>query len=83
MTKWTDIDRMAVAKAVHKEMPHLEFAVWDLEPFMKGFHDWRKNLVFVECENLAVDELAQRLSLHFHPRLKNPRLPLPVHHLNR
>lgn len=65
MTKRIEINRKEVAKAVRKEMPHLEFAVWDLEPFMKGFHDWRKNLVFVECENLAVDELAERLSLHF------------------
>jgi hypothetical protein len=65
MTKRFDINRSEVAEAVRKEMPHLEFSVWDLEPFMKGFHDWRKNLVFVECEDLAVNELAKRLSLHF------------------
>ena len=65
MTKWTDISRLDVAEAVRKYMPALEFAVWDLEPFMKGFHNWRKNMVFVECEDIAVDELAERLSLHF------------------
>ncbi len=59
------IDRLSVAKAVRTDMPHLEFVVWDLEPFMKGFHNWRKNMVFVECEELAVDELAQKLVTRF------------------
>lgn len=65
MTKSVEINRSGVAEAVRKQMPALEFAVWDLEPFMKGFHNWRKNMVFVECEELAVDELAQRLSHNF------------------
>ena len=65
MTKPTEISRSNVAGAIRKYMPHLEFAVWDLEPFLKGFHNWRKNTVFVECEDLAVNELAERLSVHF------------------
>lgn len=65
MTEIDSLSVLKVASAIQKEMPHLEVAVWDLEPFMKGFHNWRKNIVFVECESLAMDELAQKLSQHF------------------
>ncbi|HLD59839.1 MAG TPA: DUF6577 family protein [Candidatus Bilamarchaeaceae archaeon] len=64
----TKIDRfgvLEVTKAIREEMPHLTVAVWDLEPFMGGFHNWRKNIVFVECEGLVTDELAQKLSQRF------------------
>lgn len=63
MTK--EIDCAEVAKAITTEMPHLEFVIWDLEPFMKGFHNFRKNIVFVECESLAVEELSKKLSNEF------------------
>lgn len=63
MTK--ELSYSEVAKTIRKEMPHLEFAIWDLTPFMNGFHNWRKNTVFVECEGLAVDELKKRLYTHF------------------
>ncbi|MBU0592041.1 hypothetical protein KKF81_00240 [Candidatus Micrarchaeota archaeon] len=63
--KWQDINRLKVAETIRKEMPQLEFVIWDLEPFAKGFHNWRKNMVFVECEELAVDILTQKLSFIF------------------
>ncbi len=65
MTKIDSFGVLAVAQAIQEEMPHLKVAVWDLEPFMGGFHNWRKNIVFVECEGLAMNELAQRLSQRF------------------
>ena len=60
-----EIERVNVAKAIRKEMPHLECAVWDLEPFMKGFHNWRKNIVFVECEKIAMEQLSTYLAHEF------------------
>ena len=63
MTK--ELDCSEVADTIRKEMPHLEFAIWDLTPFMKGFHNFRRNMVFVECEALAVEELERRLYQQF------------------
>lgn len=63
--KWIGIDREELIKIIQREMPHLEFAVWDLTPFMPGFHNWRKNMAFVECEGLVVEELAKKVSQEF------------------
>lgn len=60
-----EINRAIVAEALRKGMPQLEVAVWDLEPFMKAFHNWKRNIVFVECEKGFVDELAEKLAAHF------------------
>ncbi len=57
----TNLNALKVLKAIQAEMPHLEVVVWDLEPFMKGFHNWRKNMIFVECEDIAIDELRKIL----------------------
>lgn len=73
------IRREEVAAAIRKEMPHLQFAIWDLTPFMPILHYWRRNMVFVECEAKAVEELAERLvsrsdfaSLSFYTGIRKP-----------
>jgi hypothetical protein len=64
-----------------KAMPHLKFVAWDLTPFMGIFHYWRHNIIFVECEMLAVHELAGRLSekfgaegVHFYLGKRKPKM---------
>ncbi len=45
-----------IAKAISKRMPHLAFAIWDLSDFLPAFHNVRRNMVFVECEEMARKE---------------------------
>ena len=70
-----------VRREIKKEMPHLKFVIWDLTPFMGIFHYWRHNIIFVECEMLAVHELAGRLSerfgaegVHFYLGKRKPKM---------
>lgn len=48
-----DSKSVEIAKAISKEMPHLVFSIWDLNDFLPAFHNVRKNMFFIECENLA------------------------------
>ncbi|MBI4044953.1 MAG: hypothetical protein HY392_04560 [Candidatus Diapherotrites archaeon] len=48
-----DSKSIEIAKAISKEMPHLVFSIWDLNDFLPAFHNVRKNMFFIECENLA------------------------------
>jgi len=47
---------MRIAKAITKKMPHLVFAIWDLSEFLPAFHNVRRNMVFIECEEIARKE---------------------------
>ena len=44
-----------MAKLIEKEMPAVTFVIWDLTPFIPHPHNWRKNIIFVECDKAAFD----------------------------
>jgi len=54
-----------IAKLITKEMPALSFVIWDLTPFILIMHNWRKNIIFLECDRVAVDPLAETLSKEY------------------
>ena len=51
----------AVSKYLSTEMPALKFMVWDLQPFIPHLHNWRKNIIFLECDRIAIDSVTERL----------------------
>jgi len=51
-----------ITRLIAREMPALEFVIWDLTPFIPNLHNWRKNIVFIECDRVAVEPLAERLT---------------------
>ncbi len=51
-----------IGKLVANSMPHLEFALWDLAEFMHTFHNVRRNMVFIECEKIAHEEVKRLLA---------------------
>ncbi len=53
---------LRIAKTIAEHMPHLAFAIWDLSDFMPAFHNVRRNMVFVECEELARVEVMNVLA---------------------
>ncbi len=79
MTIELDVNRFAVwglapntrkiALLIAERMPHLKFAVWDLSDFMPGFHNVRRNLIFIETEKIALDEV--RRVIETNPELGN------------
>ncbi|MFH0817729.1 MAG: DUF6577 family protein [Candidatus Micrarchaeota archaeon] len=56
-------DATRIARLISKDMPAVTFVVWDLTPFIPHMHNWRKNIVFVECDKAAVDTLAEKLAV--------------------
>lgn len=38
-------------------MPALAFVIWDLTPFIPLMHNWRRNIIFIECDRIAIDSL--------------------------
>ncbi|MEK6973418.1 MAG: DUF6577 family protein [archaeon] len=54
-----------IRKIVHKSMPALAIIVWDLTPFMSLLHNWRKNIIFIECNRVAVDSLVELLAKEY------------------
>jgi len=58
-------DVKKIAKIVSKVMPALDFVIWDLAPFMPNLHNWRRNIVFIECDGVAVDSLSDYLSVKY------------------
>lgn len=53
---------LRIAKLIAGHMPHLTFAIWDLSDLMPAFHNVRRNMVFVECEELARAEVMNVLA---------------------
>lgn len=47
-----------IAKIIHTEMPALRLTIWDMTPFIPHMHNWRKNIIFVECDRAAIHALA-------------------------
>lgn len=58
-----------IVRLLINQMPHLEFAYWDLSDFMPAFHNVRRNMIFIECERLAHKELIGALADK--PELRN------------
>ncbi len=50
------LDRLAT------EMPAASITAWDLTPFIPYLHNWRKNIIFLECDRVAIDTIIESLS---------------------
>ena len=63
MTKLLEFGKDAdgIRRYLSAEMPALNFIVWDLRPFIPHMHNWRRNIIFIECDKVAVDSVAERL----------------------
>lgn len=55
-------DVAQLARALRERMPILEFAIWDLTPFRYSFHDLRRNIIVVECDKVAHEEIVKFLA---------------------
>lgn len=44
------------------EMPAASITAWDLTPFMPYLHNWRKNIIFIECDRVAIETIVETLS---------------------
>lgn len=44
------------------EMPAASVTAWDLTPFMPYLHNWRKNIIFLECDRIAIETILEILS---------------------
>lgn len=42
-----------LAGKIAESLPHLRFCVWDLSEIQPFFHNVRRPMVFIECENIA------------------------------
>src|SRR3989338_5308888 len=51
-----------VLTKLSNEMPAASIAAWDLTPFMPYLHNWRKNIIFIECDRVAIDTIIESLS---------------------
>lgn len=58
-------DVSKIERLLSKEMPALDFLIWDLAPFLPHMHNWRKNMIFIECEEAAIMPLAELLAGEF------------------
>ncbi|HIH23206.1 TPA: hypothetical protein HA238_05750 [Candidatus Micrarchaeota archaeon] len=54
-----------LTKLIRKDMPALDFLIWDLTPFIPLMHNWRKNIVFIECNRVAVDSLVELVAREY------------------
>lgn len=54
-----------ITKIIHKEMPALAIVIWDLTPFMPYLHNWRKNIIFIECDRVAIDSLVELMAKNY------------------
>ncbi len=54
-----------ISRIIKKGMPHLTFTLWDLTPFIPKMHNWRKNMIFIECEKVGVEPLMELLAPEF------------------
>ncbi len=54
-----------ITKLIHKGMPALGIVIWDLTPFIPLLHNWRKNIIFIECDRVAVDSLVELLAKNY------------------
>lgn len=61
------------------EMPALNLVVWDLAPFIPTMHNWRRNIVFIECDAVAVEPAVDLLADRFpdHTLYAGIKKPLP------
>ena len=58
-------DTKNITKLIHKEMPALAIVIWDLTPFIQLLHNWRKNIIFIECDRVAIDSLVELMVKHY------------------
>ncbi len=68
-----------VAGFLERELPGVSFTVWDLAPLIPHMHNLRRNMVFVECDRIAVESVAdlvgkQFLDFQVYAGIRKPRL---------
>ncbi len=54
-----------VAGYLERELPAVTFTFWDLAPLIPKMHNLRRNMVFVECDQIAVESVADLLGKKF------------------
>src|SRR3989338_9247313 len=54
-----------VLTRLSNEMPAANITAWDLTPFMPYLHNWRKNIIFLECDRVAIDAIVELLSNNY------------------
>ena len=54
-----------ISLLIHKSMPMLDFTIWDMAPLIPSMHNWRKNMIFIECDKAAVDSVMELLAPKF------------------
>ncbi len=52
----------SVLTSLSAELPAASIIAWDLTPFMLYLHNWRKNIIFLECDRVAIDTIVEILS---------------------
>lgn len=67
MTMDSSTDKIAkntirISQAIHKKMPHLPIRVWDISEFLQDLHDIRRNMVFIETDPLALEEVVKTMT---------------------
>jgi len=58
-------DSAKISKLISREMPGLSFTIWDLTPFIPHLHNWRKNIIFLECDRVAVETVMEKLATEY------------------
>ena len=76
-------DTDAIRRHLSAEMPALNFIVWDLHPFIPHMHNWRKNIIFLECDKVAVDSVSERLGSKYPDRDVYAGIKKPAIKINR
>ncbi|OIO21774.1 hypothetical protein AUJ17_01165 [Candidatus Micrarchaeota archaeon CG1_02_47_40] len=64
-------------------MPAASITAWDLTPFMPYLHNWRKNIIFIECDRVAIETIVETLSKDYpkheiYAGIKKPMLKIRI-----
>ncbi len=50
---------------IQKKMPQLPYTIWDLTPFLPLMHNWRRDILFIECDPVGVEPVMELLAPNF------------------
>ncbi len=54
-----------ISNLLENSFPALNYVIWDLGIFMPYLHNWRKNIIFLECEKPSIETIAEKLGNEF------------------
>lgn len=72
-------DTERITRLLLGEMPAMSLVIWDLTPFIPLMHNWRKNIIFVECDAVTMEPVVDLLTDRFpdHNVYAGIKKPLP------